>query len=66
MLMYLMDGRKLINLSLPTLFRGFLRFLFLFTIYKYLELKSIHCSTSFCSKKDSQFERREEMEAMKE
>ena len=33
MLMHLMDGRKFLNLSLPTLlFRGFLRFLFLFTL----------------------------------
>ena len=59
MLMYLMDGRELLNLLLQTLiFRGLLRFLFLSLYYAYLELKSIHYSTSFCRKKDIQFNRK--------
>ena len=38
--MYLMDGRKLRNLSLQTLlFRGFSRFLFLFTILYIIGVK---------------------------
>ena len=62
MLMYLMDGRKLLNLSLQKLFfRGFLKFLFLFTILYILGVKK---HTLFC-KKDSQFDRRKR-QAIKE
>ena len=50
---HLMDGREMLNLSLQTsLFRGFLRFLFLSTLFT-------HCSTNFCRRKDSQFDRQE-------
>ena len=52
MLMYLMDGRKVLNLLLPTLlFRRFFHFCFFSLFYTYLELKSIYCSTSFWRKK---------------
>ena len=45
--------------------RGFLRFLFLFTLL-YIVIKSIHCSTSFSRKKDSEFDRKKEMYTMRE
>ena len=65
--MYLMEGRKLLdtnvfhgrqetdnpivtNIAVPWVF----------------ELKSIHSPTSFCRKKYSQFDRKKEIEAMKE
>ena len=68
MLMCLMDGRKLLILTLQSLFfHGLLRFLFLFILlYILVVKKSIPSSTSSCRKKDSQFDRKKEMEAMKE
>ena len=77
--MYLMEGSKLLDakvldgrqeiakpivtiIFVPWIFLVFCFFLLLF--YTYLELKSMHCSTSFCHKKDSQFDRKKEMEAM--
>ena len=77
--MYLMEGRKLLDAQVfnggqkllkPSLqsffFCGFLRVLFFSHFYIYLELKSIRCSTSFCRKNDSQFDRKKELEAMRE
>ena len=52
-----MEGRKLLNLSLQTLLsRGFLRFLFLFTILYILGVKNRTCLSNFCRKKDRQFD----------
>ena len=52
MLMYQMDGRRLLNLYLQTLlFHGFLRFFFLSTLLYITEVKNMHCATSFCRKK---------------
>ena len=56
----------MLKLSLQSFFFcGFLRVLFLSHFYTYLELKSIRCSTSFCRKNDSQFDRKKELEAMR-
>ena len=44
---YLMGGRKLLNL----LFSGFLGFLFLFALFYILGVKKHHCSTMFSPKK---------------
>ena len=69
--MYLIEGRKLIydqvfneqqkllKLSLQTFFSvDFWEFSFFSHLYTYLELKSIRCSTSFCRKNGSQFDRK--------
>ena len=54
MLMYLMDDRKLLKLSLRRLeFPEFLRFLFLSLFHTYLKLKSIYCLTSFFPKRNA-------------
>ena len=66
-MMYLMEARELLNLSLPTLFFvDFSDFCFFSLFYTYLELKSRYCSTSFCRKKDSQFDRKKELKAIKD
>ena len=41
-------------------------FRFFSDLYIYTELKSIRCSTSFCRKNDSQFDRKKKLEAMRE
>ena len=56
---YLMDDIKLLSVD-------FLHFCFFSLFHAYLELKSIHCSTSFCHRKDSQFDRKKEMETMRD
>ena len=69
--MYLIEGRKLLydqvfnekqrllKLLLQTFFSvDFWEFSFFSHLYTYVELKSIHCSTSFCRKNDSQFDRK--------
>ena len=76
--MYLMEGREQLdahvfngrqkivkpivtNIVVPWNFE-----IFFSLLYTYLELKSLYCSTNFCPKKYSQFDRKKEMEAMKE
>ena len=69
--MYLIEGRKLLydqvfnekqrslKLLLQTFFSvDFWEFSFFSHLYTYVELKSIRCSTSFCRKNDSQFDRK--------
>ena len=69
--MYLIEGRKLLydqvfnekqrllKLLLQTFFSvDFWEFSFFSHLYTYVELKSIRCSTSFCHKNDSQFDRK--------
>ena len=51
------------NIVVSWIFEIFLSFAL---FYAYLELKSIHCLTSICRKKDSRFDRKKEMEAMEE
>ena len=67
--MCLMESRKLLDahvfngqqeMAKPTLQAFFSLF------YTYLELKNIHCSTSFCRKKDSHLYRKKETETIKE
>ena len=62
------NGRqKLLKLSLKTFFLWiFLKFHFFPHLYTYLELKSIRCSTGFWGKNDSWFDRKKELEAMRE
>ena len=51
-MMLIMDSRKLLNLSLPTLlFCGFLRFLFLFTLLYILGVKKHTLFNKFLSQK---------------
>ena len=77
--MHLIEGRKLLDpqvsngrqkllkLSLQTFFSvDFCEFCFFSNFYTYLELKSIRYSTSFCRRNDSQFDRKKELEAMRE
>ena len=61
------NGRqKLLKLSLQPFFSvDFWEFCFFSHFHIYLELKSICCSTSFCSKKDSQFDRKKGLEGMR-
>ena len=67
MLTNLMDDTRLLNLSLQTLlFRGFLRFFFLFSLLHMLRVKKHNYSKSFCRKKNSQFNRKKDMVAMNE
>ena len=55
------NGRqKLLKLSLQTFFSMD------FWEFCYLKLKNIRCSRSFCRKNDSQFDRKKELEAMRE
>ena len=52
-----MNSRKLLNLSLQTfLFRGFLRFLFLFIISYILGIKKHTLFNKFLSQKGSQYD----------
>ena len=77
--MYLMEGRKLLDtqvfngrqklfkLSSQTFFSvDFSEFCFFSHFYTYLKLKSIRCSTSFCHKNDILFDRKKELETMRE
>ena len=76
-----MEGRKLLdahvyngwhentkpivtNIIVPWIFEIFVSFHYF--IHTYMELKSIHYLISFCRKKDSQYDRKKETEAMKE
>ena len=75
-MMYLMEGRKLLDaqvfngrqkllkLSFETffvwIFESFLHF------HTYLDLKSIRCSTSFSRKNNSQFDRKKELQAVRD
>ena len=64
--MYLMEGRKLLDVqgSLQTFFSvDFWEFCFSSHFYTCLVLNSMH---SFCRKNDSQFDRKKELEAMRE
>ena len=75
--MYLMESRKLLDAqvfngrqkllkpSLQTFFLWIFESFVSFHTY-ILELKSMCCSTSFCRKNDSQFDRKKELEAMRE
>ena len=49
-----MDGKT--NIVIPWIFE-----IFFSLFYTYLELKSIQCLTSFCRKKDSQFDKKKEI-----
>ena len=62
---HVLNGRQEIAKHIVTNFRRFLK-LFLFTLLNILKLKSIHCSTSFCRKKENQLDRKKEIEAMGE
>ena len=75
--MYLMEGRKLLDAyvfnellkiakPIVTYSVEFLYFCLISNFCTYLELKCVCCSKSFCRKKDSEFDRKKEMEAMKE
>ena len=74
--MLLMEGRNVLDaqvfngrqkLSLEPFFSvDFWEFCIFSHFHIYLELKSICCSTSFCSKKDSQFDRKKDLEGMRE
>ena len=72
--MYLMEDRKLLDtqvfngrqklfkLSSQTFFSvDFWEFCFFSLFYTYLKLKSIRCSTSFCHKNNSLFDRKKEL-----
>ena len=56
--MYLMEGTELLDAHV---FNRRLE-----TIVTYLKLKSIYYSTSFCRKIDNEFDRKKEMEVMRE
>ena len=68
MLVYLLNSRKLPDLTFQTLFfRGALRFLFLLTLLNVLGVKKHTLFNKFLSqKKDSQFDRKKEMLTMRE
>ena len=77
-MMYLMEGRKLLytqvfigrqkllKLLLDSVFMWIFEFRFFSHLYTYVELKSIRGSTRFYRKNDSQFDRKKELEAMRE
>ena len=59
--------QKLLKQLLQTVFSvDFWEFCFFSHFYTYLELKSIHFPTSFSRKNDSQFDRKKELEAIRE
>ena len=77
--MYLIEGKKLLDAqvfngrqkllklsSQTSFFVDFWEFYFFSHFHTHLDLKSIRCSTSFCRKNDSQFDRKKELQAMKD
>ena len=73
--MYLMEGRKLLDAQVfngrQILLKVYLQTFFLWIFESFVPFhtfinKCIRCSTSFCRKNDSQFDRKKELEAMRE